>query len=499
MGICSGLRVNGAGHLEMGGVDLAVLAKRMGTPLYVLDESFIRAQCRRYREAFTQNYPHWDVAYASKALSNRALVSIMHQEGLSLDVVSGGELHTAVTAGFPPERIYFHGNNKSDEEIALGLDYGVGRFVVDSAIELEVLGRLAAARGRNAAILIRVRPGIEAHCHHYVQTGTTDSKFGVSLREAAHLARSAARSGVLAVKGIHCHIGSQILETKPFEAASSVMVQTLVRVRSEIQRQTGAAFAARDLPDELSLGGGLGVADATGQRPPSIEDYVKSLCRTVKEEWRKAHPGDAGDGSYASAQLPRIIIEPGRSIINGAGVTLYTVGGTKLSGNRRNYVFVDGGMGDNPRPALYGARYTAALANRAGEAPETEYRVVGKCCESGDVLIEQAGMPRAHRGDILVTFGTGAYNYSMASNYNRLPRPAMVLVRDGKWDVIVKRETFEHLTALDVVPPRLHAWAWPGAAERTGGLGGQPSCCGGEHGMLDSENGVAGRAVGLTR
>ncbi len=445
-GICAGLRVNRLGHLEMGGVDLAVLARKMGTPLYVLDEVAIREQCRQYREAFSANYPRWDVVYASKALANKGIMCIMRQEGVSLDVVSGGELYTAISAGFPPQRIYFHGNNKSEDEILLGLDYGVGRFIVDSVTEFEVLNRISRARDSTADILIRIRPEIEAHCHDYVRTGSSDSKFGVSLREALYIARLCVRSSSVNLRGVHCHIGSQILETEPFEQAARIMVRMLAGLRQEMRR-AGAA----DLPDEIDLGGGLGVVDAAGQKAPSIDDYARAVCDAAKDEWRRVH-----DRGQAPA-LPRIVVEPGRSIVNAAGVTLYSVGGVKVSGNGRHYLAVDGGMADNPRPALYGARYSAALANRGADKPDLEYRVVGKCCESGDMLIENAPLPRVRRGDILAVTGTGAYNYSMASNYNRLPRPAMVLVSGGSWDVIVRRETYEDLTALDVVPPRLYA------------------------------------------
>ncbi len=449
-GICSGLRVNGAGHLEMGGVDLTTLAKKAGTPLYVLDERAIRAQCECYRESFSPNYRRWEVAYASKALANKAVMCIMRQEGMSLDVVSGGELYTAISAGFPPDRIYFHGNSKTEEEIALGIEYGVGRFVIDSVTELGVLRKIARARGCVADAIVRVRPGVEAHCHEYVRTGAPDSKFGVSLREALYVARSCAESSSVSLRGIHCHIGSQVLVNEPFEEAARIMVRTLARIRREVREAAGAGDQVR-LPDEIDLGGGLGVADATGAKAPSIEEYIRVTCDTVKDEWRRVH----GDG--AMPPLPKIVVEPGRSIINAAGVTLYSVSGVKVLGKGRQYVVVDGGMGDNPRPILYGAVYSAVLANRSAEKPDTEYKVVGNCCESGDVLIQNVVLPRVRRGDILAVIGTGAYNYSMASNYNRFPRPAMVLVNEGSWDAIVRRETYEHLTALDAVPPRLYA------------------------------------------
>ncbi|MCR4399227.1 MAG: diaminopimelate decarboxylase [Firmicutes bacterium] len=458
-GISGGLRLNKLGHLEMAGVDLAALARRLGTPLYVLDEGVVRAQCRRYVGALSVNYPRWDVAYASKALSNKAVIGIVRQEGLSLDVVSGGELYTAISAGFPPGRVYFHGNNKSDDEIMFGLECNVGRFVVDSVTEFEVIQRMAKSRGTAVDILVRTRPGIEAHCHEYVRTGASDSKFGVSFEEALYISRLASRCENTRLRGLHCHIGSQVLETEPFGAAAVTMVQALVAVRREVWKTRGRV-PDRDLPDELDLGGGLGVADATGARPPSIEEYVRTVCEAVKCEWRRLNrdaPETVERGGQRLPALPKIILEPGRSIVNAAGVTLYTVGGAKVSGNRRRYVFVDGGMADNPRPALYGAKYSAVLANRASEKPELEYRIVGKCCESGDVLVERALLPRVRRGDILAVMGTGAYNYSMSSNYNRLPRPAMVLVYDGAWDVVVRRETYEHLSALDVLPPRLYA------------------------------------------
>ncbi|MGE5542173.1 MAG: diaminopimelate decarboxylase family protein, partial [Bacillota bacterium] len=331
-GICSGLRVNRAGHLEMGGVDLASLARKAGTPLYVLDEAAIRSQCARYREAFSAFYPRWDIAYASKALANKAIMCIVRQEDMSLDVVSGGELYTAISAGFPPHRIYFHGNNKTEDEIVLGLDYGAGRFVVDNVTEFEVLNRLARARRCVADIIIRIRPEVEAHCHEYVRTGTSGSKFGVSVREALSIARLCVRSPAVNLRGIHCHIGSQVLENEPFQEAARIMVRTLARIQREMS-DAGADADGCEPPDEIDLGGGLGVADAAGQKAPSIYDHARATCGAVKDEWRRVY----GPGA---PPLPRIIVEPGRSIINAAGVTLYSVGGVKVSGNGRHYLAV---------------------------------------------------------------------------------------------------------------------------------------------------------------
>ena len=424
------MRIDAAGHLEIGGVSTLALARDFGTPLYVLDEVHFRDNCRIYRKAFG---PENRVVYAGKALLCTAICRIIEQEGLYLDVVSGGELFTALSARFPPQRIYFHGNNKSEAEIRLGIDAGVGRFVVDSLFELDLLNRLAGEAGIRQEVLLRITPGIEAHTHDYIRTGQIDSKFGLPIATGQALAgiRQALALPHLRLVGIHCHIGSQIFDLEPFREAARVML----RFAAEVQTATGW------LLEELDLGGGLGIYYVSGDDPPAIEDYASAVLDAVEDACRKL-----------GIALPRIAVEPGRSIAGPAGSTLYTVGVVKEIPGVRHYVTVDGGMGDNPRPALYQARYEGALANRMLEEPLKAVTIAGKCCESGDILIHTAYLPYPKPGDILVVPATGAYNYAMSMNYNRLPRPAMVLVGGGKAEVIVTRENFEDLLRNDRVP-----------------------------------------------
>jgi len=427
------MRINASGHLEIGGVSAPALARDFGTPLYVLDEVLFRENCRSYRKAFGQGNR---VVYAGKALICTAICRIIEEEGLYLDVVSGGELFTALSARFPPERIYFHGNNKSEEEIRQGISAGVGRFVVDSLSELDLLGRLAGEAGTLQEILLRVTPGIEAHTHEYIRTGQIDSKFGLPIAtgQAMEGMRRALASAHLRLVGIHCHIGSQIFDLEPFREAARVMLNFTAEVRT----------ATGWLPEELDLGGGLGIYYVSGDDPPAIGDYAAAILGTVRETC-------AALGMF----LPRVVVEPGRSIAGAAGSTLYTVGVVKEIAGVRHYVAVDGGMGDNPRPALYQAQYEGALANRMLDEPASVVTIAGKCCESGDVLIHNARLPYPEQGDVLVIPATGAYNYTMSMNYNRLPRPAMVLVREGKAEVIVARETFENLLSNDRMPDSL--------------------------------------------
>lgn len=426
-------RVNAAGELEIGGVSAVTLAREFGTPLYVIDEAFFRENCRRYRAAFG---PENRVVYAGKALLCTAICRIVEEEGLYLDVVSGGELHTALEAGFPPERIYFHGNNKSLAEIRQGLAYGVGRFVVDSFYELEMLNSLAGEMGVRPEILLRITPGIEAHTHEYIRTGQIDSKFGLPIATGQALAgvRHALVLPNLQLVGLHCHIGSQILELEPFREAARVML----RFAAQVREATGWVL------EELDLGGGLGIYYVSGDDPPTIEDYAAAILQTVTEVVEELR-----------LPRPRVVVEPGRSIAGPAGTTLYTVGVVKEIPGVRLYAAVDGGMTDNPRPALYRARYEAVLANRMQEEATALVTIAGKCCESGDILIYNVPLPYPQPGDILAVPATGAYNFTMSMNYNRLPRPAMVLVGDGRAEVIVARESLADLTRNDRIPERL--------------------------------------------
>ena len=421
------------GHLAIGGADALDLVERFGTPLYVLDEAAIRRRCRAYREAMGDAGV---VAYAAKALCTTAVLRIMDQEGLWLDLVSGGELHTALSAGFPPARVLLHGNNKSDEELRLAIEVGVGRVVVDNFHELERLAAMARAAGRTVPVLLRVAPGVEAHTHEFIRTGQQESKFGFDLAtgQALEALDRVLDEPALDWYGFHCHIGSQILAVEPWEQAARIMMD----LAAEAHRRTGRFVR------ELDLGGGLGIRYVPGDEPPSIAETVTRIRTAVERA-----AGERG------LPVPRLILEPGRSIVGEAGVTLYTVGSVKRVPGLMPYVAVDGGMADNPRYALYRALYTAVLANRPLDEPAERVCLVGRYCESGDVLIPEIDLPRVEPGDVVAVFSTGAYNYSMSSQYNRFPRPAMVLVREGEAAVIVERETYDDLVRHDRIPPSL--------------------------------------------
>ncbi|MDX9871915.1 MAG: diaminopimelate decarboxylase [Clostridia bacterium] len=429
------MKINEKGHLEIGGCDTVELAQEFGTPLYVMDEAHIREICRDYYQSFSK-FPNTEVIYASKAFMNIAMAKIVKQEKLGLDVVSGGELYTAVQAGFPTEKIYFHGNNKSPAEIAYALECRVGHFVVDNPCELNLLNDLAGIKGVTAPISLRIQPGIEAHTHEYIKTGQIDSKFGVAIAtgQALEFVKTALRCENVQLKGLHCHIGSQIFEIESFRHTAEVMMGFMKKIKDE----TGAELT------ELNLGGGFGIYYKEGDQPAPLSKFADIIMTTVQSRAKEY-----------GLQVPRITVEPGRSIVGTAGTTLYTVGSIKHIPNIRTYVAVDGGMGDNPRHALYQAVYEAMLANKGAVLPKHKVSITGKCCESGDMLIWDILLPEVQSGDILAVSSTGAYNYSMASNYNRLPKPACVLVLDGKADVIVKRETYEDIVRNDVVPSRL--------------------------------------------
>ncbi|MGE5604592.1 MAG: diaminopimelate decarboxylase [Bacteroidota bacterium] len=430
------MKVNAAGHLEIGGCDAVNLARDYGTPLYVLDEALVRSQCCDYREKLAAIYPDSMVIYAGKALMTMAICRIIDEEGLGLDVVSGGELYTALKAGFPMGKIFFHGNNKSLEELRMALEYGVGIFVVDNLYELENLNALALQKGKRASVLFRLTPGVEAHTHSYTQTGQQDSKFGLGIRDgvARQVISHALTLPGIEVKGVHCHIGSQIFDIEPYKLAVKVMFDFL----DDLRRSTG--FEAKI----LDMGGGLGIVYHAGDEPASVESCVNLIGSAVKEE-----------SQSRNYPLPKLVLEPGRSLVGEAGTTLYTVGSIKELPGIRCYLAVNGGMADNPRVALYQAEYEGLIANKADLKPEKLVTVTGKCCESGDMLIWDIHLAQPQSGDILAVFSTGAYNYSMASNYNRLPRPAMVSVLNGQADLIVARETYQDLISLDRIPARL--------------------------------------------
>ena len=431
------LKVNSAGHLEIGGADCVELAREFGTPLYVFDEAYIRSMMRLYRDTIAEEYGgNGLVLYASKAFSCKAMYAIAKQERIGVDVVSGGELYTALSAGFPAEKIYLHGNNKLPKERAEALDAGIGGIIVDAYSEADALDEEAAARNMVQDVLIRVNPGVEAHTHAYVQTATPDSKFGFSVADGAALAmtRHVLSKKHLRLRGFHCHIGSQIFEEQSFVLAAEKMCAFIASVKAE----TG--FEA----DTLNLGGGFGIwyTDEDAKLPvDGYRGYLSALISAVKK----------GCGELGLKE-PFLLIEPGRSIVGEAGITLYTVGAIKEIPGIRKYLAVDGGMFDNPRYCLYQSKYTAVLANRASEQPTERVAIAGKCCESGDLIGIDFNLPKAKEGDLIAVLSTGAYNYSMASNYNRNAIPPAVLVKDGKARCIIKPQTYEDIARNDVLP-----------------------------------------------
>jgi diaminopimelate decarboxylase len=412
-----GSRINDAGHLEIGGCDIAELAAAFGTPAYVYAEDDIRARARAYLDAFRARTDDFEVLFAGKAAPFTAIYGVCAEEGLSIDVSSGGELKMALRAGFAPARIYLHGNNKTEAELGLGLEAGIGHVVLDSFDEIE---RLDALLDRPQAVLIRVTPGIKAETHTYIQTGQLDSKFGFGLEDglAARAIEVVRSSKHLRLAGLHAHIGSQIFELEPYVHAIDAL----------------AGVADPDLRI-LNVGGGLGIAYTAADEPPSIEAYVDVKVRGVRRVFDPP---------------PRIQVEPGRSLVGNAGVTVYEVGTVKEIPGVRTYIAVDGGMSDNLRPMLYGARYEALIANRADAPPDTPATVAGMHCESGDILIRDALLAGPRPGDLLVTPATGAYGYAMASNYNGVPRPPVIFCRGGDARVVVRRETWDDLIARDV-------------------------------------------------
>ncbi|MCI1945451.1 diaminopimelate decarboxylase [Clostridium luticellarii] len=417
--------------LYIGGVSAEDLAKKFKTPLYVVDENLVRDKCKRYYRAFEGDKNN-KITYAGKAFLNLAMCNIINSEKLYLDVVSGGELYTAFKSGFPMEKVYFHGNNKTPEEIEMGVRLGVGRFVVDNLCEMEKINSAAQERNKIQKVLLRVTPGIEAHTHDYIKTGQVDSKFGFTMLngETMDVIKKARNMSNLKFVGIHCHIGSEIFEIKPYEDEVEIMLGLAKKIKYEIGYEI----------EELNLGGGFGIYYAEGDKPRSIEDFCSIILKKARMEAQKLN-----------IKLPSLIIEPGRSIIGNAGTTLYTIGSIKNIPGIRKYVFVDGGMSDNIRPALYKASYECAVANKIQESGEETVTVGGKCCESGDILIKDVKLPKVETGDILAVFTTGAYCYSMASNYNKIPIPAVVLVKDGEAKLISKRQSFDEIIENEIM------------------------------------------------
>lgn len=418
-------------ELRIGGINSKELAREFGTPLYVMDEDLIRNNCRDYFNSFMCEERANRVVFAGKACMNMAMCNIAKEEGLFLDVVSAGELYTAHRAGFPMEKIYFHGNNKTIEEINMGVKFGVGTFIVDNYHELEYLDKIAGDHGVNQKIYIRVTPGIEAHTHEYIQTGQLDSKFGFSTIDdnVIEVINNIKGCKNIILAGLHCHIGSQIFDLKPFEDE----VEILLELMNQIYHECGIRLT------ELDLGGGFGIYYTEGDEPKKTNEYCETILNKVEEVCTRLN--------YPK---PILSIEPGRSIVGNAGTTLYEVGAIKNIKGIRTYASVDGGMSDNIRPALYQAQYEAVVANKVVGEQEL-VTVAGKCCESGDVLIKDISLTKLEAGDIIATFSTGAYGFSMANNYNRVLIPAMVMIKEGIPRVVSKRQSYEDLIINEVL------------------------------------------------
>lgn len=420
------------GELILGGVGVKTLAAQYGTPLYVMDENVIRSNMRAFKSSMDKYYGGKGlVCYASKAFSCKEIYRIAKEEGIGADVVSIGEMYTAKSVGFPMDQVCFHGNNKTRRELEAALDWGVTRIVVDNLTELHTLSALAKEKGIIAEILLRIKPGIDAHTHNFIRTGQIDSKFGLALEtgEAMEGVKEALAAESVTLRGLHCHIGSQIFSVDPFVHTAEVMMGFLGQIKAE----TGV-----ELP-ELNLGGGFGILYTDEDEPVPFGDYMEPVSRAVKASAEKL-----------GLSQPFVLIEPGRSIVGEAGTTLYTVGSVKEIPDIRTYVSVDGGMGDNPRYILYQAKYDMVLANRVNEPATETVTVAGRCCESGDLLGENVPLAPAKPGDLLAVFATGAYNYSMASRYNRVGIPPVVMVKDGASRVIVRGESLEDLVRNDL-------------------------------------------------
>ncbi|MEG4235205.1 diaminopimelate decarboxylase [Microcoleus sp. Pol11C3] len=422
-------------RLEIGGCEVTALVEQFGSPLYILDEETLRAACTQYRDAFKRYYPgSSQVLYASKAWSCLAVCAIAASEGLGIDVVSAGEIHTALQAGVNPDKIYFHGNNKSPEEIQLAVESGCA-IVADNWLDLETLAELgkldvSSKTGGPIRVMVRFTPGIECHTHDYIKTGQIDSKFGFDPNSLDEVFKFISQQPSLFCVGVHAHIGSQIFELQPHDDLADIIIQALTKALSY------------DLPaTEINIGGGLGIRYTEADDPPSIEDWARTICTAVVAACERQQ-----------LPLPKLLCEPGRSLVGTACVTAYTVGSKKVIPEIRTYLAVDGGMSDNPRPITYQSVYRVLAASKMSAALTETVTVAGKHCESGDILIKDAKLPNCESGDVLVVPATGAYNYSMASNYNRVPRPAAVLVKNGEVNTIIERETYQDLLRFDRLP-----------------------------------------------
>lgn len=418
-------------ELTFDGCSLRDLAAKYGTPCYIFSENIIRENCREYIKAFERCNIDYEVLYAGKAFLTQTLAHILNEEGLSLDASSGGEIYMALAGGFPAERIYFHGNNKSEEELIFAIERNIGTIIIDNLYELELVDQIAHRLNKKVNIMIRIIPGVDTHTHEKIKTGQVDSKFGIPIADFLSIFPDIIAKNHLIYQGIHCHIGSQLFDIQFYHLATQEMLDTIKAIEENFKVKTNM----------LNLGGGLGVRYIQKEAPLSIGDYIQQLIRKLKEI--------CSDKKLA---VPKILVEPGRSIIAEAGITLYRIGAIKEIKGLRKYLIVDGGMADNPRPSLYDAKYEAVIVNKYHREPEEEVTIAGKYCESGDILIKNIKLPPAESGDLIVFFTTGAYHYAMSSNYNGYPRPPVILVNKGKHGLMVKGETYQYLNQNHVFP-----------------------------------------------
>lgn len=421
-------------NLTIGGCDTVELVEKYGSPLYVIDEATLRAICNDFKNAF-KSYPHTRMMYASKALCTSAITKLLDSEGFGFDTVSIGEIYTVLNSGVSLSKVLFNGNNKTEEELDFAIKNDIGRISVDNFLEVKLISKIAGRYNKHVDVLLRITPGIECHTHEYIQTGQLDSKFGFDLSQLDEVIKDITQNhNNITIRGLHAHIGSQIFEPQCFHDEIDVLIQEISRVEAKF----GIKF------DEINIGGGLGVKYTEKDKPPSVNEIADVIIASLEKHIEKYN-----------IEPPTLYIEPGRSIISTSGVTLYTIGSMKQVPNMTKYVTVDGGMSDNPRPSMYQAEYYADVANKMNETKKEVVTIAGRFCESGDILIKDINLPIMETGDILCVYNTGAYNYSMASNYNRVEKPAMVLVNNAQSDIIIKRESLEDIIAHDVIPNRL--------------------------------------------
>ena len=430
--ICDNISVNEKGHLTFAGIDTTELAKKYGTPLYLMDENKIRERVRVYKNAMERYFPEGSMPeFASKAFSCKQIYRIMAEEGIDIDVVSAGEIFTASSAGFPMDRAFFHGNSKTDEEIRFAMEKGVGTFVADNEEELKAINEIAGEMGKKQRVLLRVSPGIDPHTHKKISTGSTESKFGVAIEtgQAKGFVKLAIELENVELQGYHCHIGSQIFESEPFAITLEIMLRFIVEMKKAFNFE----------PEILNIGGGFGVRYVEQEPVIDYDEKIKEVSYVLNKQCERF-----------GIAIPKIHMEPGRSLVADAGMTLYTVTNVKEVKGYKNYVSIDGGMTDNPRYTLYESPYTVVLASRANDEKDFVATISGRCCESGDLIQEDVNITKPVKDEILAVLTTGAYNYSMASNYNRVPRPPVVMLKDGEDYLAVKRESLEDICSLDI-------------------------------------------------